>query len=207
MRYRRRGRLPAAAVLRLGSQRGSSPFKVPARIAWAVDLLAVEPQDQILEIGCGPGIAVALVCADLDGGRITAIDRSPTAIERTRARTTGHVAAGRAVLLNVDLAGFHGEPDQFDKAFAVNVNAFWTSPAERECEVLRRVVRPGGVLRLVYGEDPSGRVRDLGARIVPKLERYGFRCDVTVHSAGAMVCVTGRLLKAGARPVHERRVI
>ena len=170
---------------------------MPARVAWAVDLLAVEPREQILEIGCGPGIAVALVCAGLDGGRITALDRSATAIERTRARTADHVAAGRAVLLNVDLAGFHGEPDQFDKAFAVNVNAFWTSPAERECEVLRRVLRPGGVLRLVYGEDPSGRARDLGARIVPKLERYGFRGEVTGHPTGAMVCVTGWLLKAG----------
>lgn len=103
---------------------GRSAIRVPARIAWAVDLLDVAPDDQILEFGCGAGVAVALVCDRLDGGRITAIDRFATAIERTRARNAGHIAAGRAVLHQVDLARFRGEPGQFDKAFAVNVNVF-----------------------------------------------------------------------------------
>lgn len=170
-----------------------STGKVPERIRWAVDLLDVKPGDQILEVGCGPGVAVSEVCRSLDRGRITAIDRSGTAIERARARNAPDVEAGRAALDQVPLGDFRGRRDQFDKAFAVNVNIFWTDDAERECAVLRRVLRPGGVLRLVYDTDPSGRGRDLGGLIVPKLRTHGFRGRVAVHAAGVLVCVTGRL--------------
>jgi SAM-dependent methyltransferase len=60
--------------------------RVPERIDWAVRLLDVAPEDEVLEVGCGPGVAVALVCRRLAGGRITAVDRSGTAIQRATSR-------------------------------------------------------------------------------------------------------------------------
>lgn len=170
-----------------------SAAKVPARVAWAVDLLDVSPGDQILEIGCGPGVAVGLICDRLDGGRIIAIDRSATAIERTRGRNADHVAAGRAVLQKVELAAFRGGAEQFDKAFAVNVNVFWTTSADPECAVLAHVLRPGGTLRLVYGGSASGgRAADVGPAVAANLERHGLATDLSRSPTGEMFCVTGR---------------
>ncbi len=65
--------------------------------------MAVEPTDQLLEIGCGPGVAVSLVCEKLYDGNITAIDRSAKMIETARKRNADHVAAGVASFRTVSL--------------------------------------------------------------------------------------------------------
>ena len=60
--------------------------RVSERLAWAVDTLAIEPADRVLEIGCGHGVAASLVCERLGSGRLTAIDRSHTMIEMAERR-------------------------------------------------------------------------------------------------------------------------
>jgi hypothetical protein len=76
---------------------------VPERIRWAVETLDPGPDDHLLEIGCGPGLAITPICERLVCGRIVAIDRSATAISRAERRNAEHVAAGRAVLRTVAL--------------------------------------------------------------------------------------------------------
>ena len=46
---------------------------VPERLLWAVKVLGLGPDDHLLEIGCGSGAAVALICEQLVGGRTVAI--------------------------------------------------------------------------------------------------------------------------------------
>ena len=63
----------------------------------------MRPSDRLLEVGCGHGVAVSLVCERLTTGTITAIDRSPKMIEMATRRNREHVDAGRAVLEAVAL--------------------------------------------------------------------------------------------------------
>jgi SAM-dependent methyltransferase len=135
---------------------------IPERIRWAVRVMAPHPDDRLLEIGCGPGVAVSLVCEQLAGGRITAIDRSATAIRRAAARNAGHVAAGRAVLRATALESLHPAdlpdgPGGYDKVFAMNVNLFWVRDPARELELIRALLKPGGALFLFYGYGTPGR--------------------------------------------------
>jgi SAM-dependent methyltransferase len=170
------------------------PAAVPARIAWALDRLDVAPGERVLEIGCGPGVAAGLVAERLgEGGRLLAVDRSRTAIARSQVRNAGHVASGLIELRNVDLAGLEVERGSFDKAFAVDVNVFWTATAQAECRVLRHALRPGGVVHLVYGGPGLGAARDVGPGIAAKLERHGFQAELATAHGGTMVCVTGHL--------------
>lgn len=71
---------------------------IPERIRWAVETLAVQPADRLLEIGGGPGLAASLICELLEGGRLLLIDRSETAIKRSRRWNQKHVASGRGCL-------------------------------------------------------------------------------------------------------------
>jgi SAM-dependent methyltransferase len=135
---------------------------IPARIRWAVQTLAPAPDDRLLEIGCGPGVAVSLVCEHLAGGRIVAVDRSPTAIARAAKRNAACVAAGKAVLHTAALeslrpADLPGGPEGFDKVFAMNVNLFWVRSPARELALIGTLLRPGGALYLFYGYGTPGQ--------------------------------------------------
>src|SRR5687768_17742451 len=106
--------------------------KPSERFVWAVDTLALEPADHVLEVGCGHGVAVSLVCERLTSGRITAIDRSKKMIEMAARRNREHVAGGRAVLKTVALEKADFGDERFDKVFAFNVASRPGGPAERE---------------------------------------------------------------------------
>jgi SAM-dependent methyltransferase len=136
---------------------------IPPHIMWAVRIMAPGPDDRLLEIGCGPGVAVAHVCDQLTGGQITAIDRSATAIARAARRNAGCVAAGRAVLRTIALeslvpADLLAGRDGFDMVFAMNVNLFWVRSPARELDLIRAVLRPGGALFLFYGYGTAHQV-------------------------------------------------
>ena len=163
------------------------------RIRWAVELLDVAPSDRILEIGCGPGAAASLVCERLDTGRLTAIDRSAPAVERARTTNAAHVDAGRLVLDRTELARLDAPPAAFDKAFAVNVNLFWTGPALAEGAVLGRVLRPGAQIHLVYAGPAPGSGHEMAPKVAATLRRHGFRTAIRGHDDGGMVCITGHL--------------
>jgi ubiquinone/menaquinone biosynthesis C-methylase UbiE len=98
--------------------------KASERFVWAVDTLEVHPADRLLEVGCGHGVAVSLVCERLTTGTIAAIDRSPKMIEMATRRNREHVDAGRAALEAIALEDADLGDRRFDKIFAFNVAPF-----------------------------------------------------------------------------------
>src|SRR5687767_6618099 len=94
------------------------------RLQTIVDQLEIGPEDRILEIGCGHGVAATLVCERLEGGCLTAIDRSPKMIEAAARRNRAYVEAGKAEFLVRTLDDLDLGSRRFDKVFAVRVRAF-----------------------------------------------------------------------------------
>jgi len=122
---------------------------VTDRLRAVVDGLGVGPGDRVLEIGCGHGIAATLVCERLDGGRLTAVDRSPKMIEAARRRNAAYVEAGTAEFLVARLEDLDLGERRFDTIFAVRVGLFHREP-ERARALAERWLAPGGTLHVAY---------------------------------------------------------
>ena len=157
-------------------------------------MLRVEPGDRLLEIGCGRGLAVGLVCERLVGGTITAIDHSATAIAAARSRNAAHVAAGRASFETVALADVDLPPAAFDKVFAVNVNLFWVRPAVAEVAVVMRLLRPTGTVHLLFEPPSASQSAGLADMVSSVLAAGGFEVTTAVaKSPASLIGVIGRV--------------
>ncbi len=164
---------------------------VPERVRWAVETLGVEPGEHVLELGCGSGVAAALVCERLVEGHVLAIDRSPIEIERARRRNAPHLASGRLALEAVELVDLDVGKARFDKAFAINVNVFWLSPATRELAVVRRALAPGGRFFLFYEAPEPERAREVAQRLAAALHAAAFtEREVLVPTPALVGCVS-----------------
>ena len=115
------------------------------RLRAIVDGLGIRPGDRVLEIGCGHGVAATLVCERLEGGRLTAVDRSPKMIEAAAHRNARFVEDGRAEFLVGELERLELGERRFDKVFAVRVGLFHREP-ERARGLAAPWLAPGGEL-------------------------------------------------------------
>lgn len=166
--------------------------RIAERFRWAVEMLDPAPSDRVLEIGCGHGVAVSLVCERLAGGTVVGIDRSKAMIERATRRNREHVAAGKARFEVVALGDMDvGGPKPFDKLFAVNVPIF-RADAAREAAVVRRLLEPIGVISLFEQHPSASRTRRVTTELETALERYGFAVRTTVSTGtgdSTMTCI------------------
>jgi ubiquinone/menaquinone biosynthesis C-methylase UbiE len=122
---------------------------VSERLRAVVERLAIRPDDRVLEIGCGHGVAATFVCERLDRGRLTAIDRSPKMIAAAERRNAAHVAAGRAEFLVARLEDLDLGDRRFDKVFAVRVGLFQREP-DLAHALVEPYVAPGGKVVSVF---------------------------------------------------------
>jgi ubiquinone/menaquinone biosynthesis C-methylase UbiE len=156
--------------------------RVSERLAWAVETLDVAPYDRVLEVGCGHGVAVSLVCERLVGGRITAVDRSPKMIEMAQRRNRAHAEKARFVAATIEQADLGDEV--YDKVFAVHVAAL--HEPGRALEMVRRRLAPGGRLYL-FSQAPGwtrrGQAEEFGAKLRPVLESAGFGVEALLVKA------------------------
>lgn len=157
---------------------------IPDRVRRAVDALSVHPSEHLLEIGCGNGGAVALICPRLDDGAIVAIDRDSMMIELARERNAAHVGAAKAVIRRMNMNALP-TTDTFDRVFAVNVHTFWRRPVGPELEILKKVLRPNGSLNLFY-ESPAPRAQELARRVVAALDDWH---TTTTHLDGRVMLI------------------
>ncbi|HZM84121.1 MAG TPA: methyltransferase domain-containing protein [Candidatus Limnocylindrales bacterium] len=126
------------------------------RNVWVVSLLAVRPTDRVLEVGFGPGLAVAELARHATRGRVYGIDHSEVMLAQAGRRNAVAIRANRVVLRHAPVDRLPRFDEPLDAVMAVNSVGFWPDPAQ-QLRRLRALLRPGG--RIALASQP----RDVGA--------------------------------------------
>ena len=142
---------------------------------WMVDLLGAGAGDHLLDVGCGPGLAVAGAAAR--GSRAVGVDASSTMVRHAGRRNRASIRRGRVSVHQADAARLPFPDASFTKVGSLNSLQFWTDPARALAE-LHRVLEPGGqvaVVLMARSDDAAGASPPEWVRAtVAHLEDAGF---------------------------------
>ena len=152
---------------------------IPERIRLAVEALDLRTDARVLEVGCGTGVAAALLAARVPDGPVTALDRSATAVGHASQRLARWVDAGIADVVERDLRRFHGDGRSYDVILAINVNDMWTDPDGEHVARLDALLADDGAVHLWYEAPPGGDPLAAGERERAALARAGLVAEVT----------------------------
>lgn len=145
------------------------------RNRWVAALLDVQPEEKVLEIGFGPGLAVAELSRRVGpSGHVYGIDHSAVMLRQASRRSAAAIRAGRVTLVQGTVDRLPPALDgPFDAVLAVNSLGFWPSPAER-LDDLRRRLAPGGRIAIASQPRTPGATRNTSleaARTITELLR------------------------------------
>jgi cyclopropane fatty-acyl-phospholipid synthase-like methyltransferase len=150
------------------------------RLQWAAEVVDAAPDDRILEIGCGNGALVALLCARMQTGTVTAIDRSEKMIEAALRRNRQYVIEGKARFLAEEVADSQFGLGSFTKIVAFNVGAFWKTEAP-ELKRIKTWLAPHGTIYLFCQPPTEESEQDSVERLRRRLEEEGFTVCPTLY--------------------------
>ena len=164
------------------------------RNRWTVDLVDAAHGEFVLEVGCGPGVALEL-CLKRAGVRAVGVDHSDVMIAQAGKRNRRAVKAGRLKLVEGTVETLREGP--FDKAFSINVIQF----VDRAAFVaqMKRLLKPGGLLATTYQPRRANATRadalKLATQLTEVLSAAGFaalRTEELDLKPVPAVCVIGR---------------
>jgi cyclopropane fatty-acyl-phospholipid synthase-like methyltransferase len=121
------------------------------RLRAIVDGMCIRPDDVVLEIGCGHGVAASFICDQLRAGHLVAIDRSKKMIAASIRRNKEHIESGKAEFHVADVLRFDPGVRKFDKILAVRVGLFHRDGAMARSVVEKWLASRGRII-VVYDE-------------------------------------------------------
>ena len=167
------------------------------RSRWAVSLLDIQPADQVLELGFGPGVAIAEL-ARAGAGHVYGVDHSGVMLRQASKRNAAAIRAGRVTLIRASADQLPPALDgPFDAILAVNSLGFWPAPGQRLAD-LRRRLAPGGRLAIASQPRCPGATADTSDRAAREIEALltdaGFTETSThsLHLSPPVACVLAR---------------
>ena len=161
---------------------------------WALRHLEPRSDADVLDVGCGSGMALRLVAQRNTTGRIAGVDLSPTMVALTR-RTNADVPAHRLDVRQGNAMALPFDDASFDVVTATETLYFWPD-AMRGLAECRRVLRPGGWLAVTLemtrdaAERPTLLQRLFGRKFTDRSDAEGLHI-LSGTELTAMVAASG----------------
>lgn len=111
------------------------------------ELLDVQPDDHVLEVGFGPGTLIQMLANRATQGCVAGVDLSEVMVKQATRRNRPFITAGRVELRQGTVSYLPYEDSRFTKVCAVNSFHHWPAP-EAGLQEVRRVLTEGGLLLL-----------------------------------------------------------
>jgi trans-aconitate methyltransferase len=158
-----------------------------------VELLAPQPGEEILDLGCGDGALTEELVAT--GAKVTGVDASPAMVEAARARG-----------LRIDHHDATTLPyeGQFDAVFS-NAALHWIRNAPAVLAGVHRALRPGG--RFVVEMGGHGNIAAIRVALQTVMAAYGIDAEEAAASLFASPAYYRRLLEAAGFRVESIELI
>jgi ubiquinone/menaquinone biosynthesis C-methylase UbiE len=119
------------------------------RNEWTVELVAPRDGETLLEIGSGPGYALARAAARAGRLDLTGLDHSATMVVQARRRLQREAPAGAWRLVEGGMERLDGWPERFDAIWSVNVVQFLPD-LPRAFASIAAALAPGGRVVTTY---------------------------------------------------------
>ncbi|HET8736376.1 MAG TPA: class I SAM-dependent methyltransferase [Pricia sp.] len=117
--------------------------KTIAHARWTADLLDIQSEDKIIEIGFGNGANIKLLLKRAVRGSVTGVDISKTAIEMASKKNAKAISEGRVKLHLAQGNALPSENNVFDKACSV-ATAYVIEDLGAVFKEMFRVLKPKG---------------------------------------------------------------
>ena len=123
--------------------------KTIAHARWTADLLEIQPEDKIIEIGFGNGANIKLLLQKAIRGSVTGAEISKTAIEMASKKNAKAISEGRVKLHLAQGNALPSENNGFDKACSVATAYVIEDPGAVFKEMFR-VLKPKGRAAITF---------------------------------------------------------
>lgn len=130
-----------------GRLAGRIMAKSDADDRWIAELLQVQEEDRVLDVGCGPEVTVALMADQATSGLVVGVDPSVEMLGQAARRNEAAVRMGQTELRRGEVSALPSPDGSFTKACAIHSLYFWPS-LDGGLRELHRVLAPNGLLVL-----------------------------------------------------------
>ncbi len=110
--------------------------------AWVIDLLGIQPNDGVLEVGFGPGVGIELLSKSALAGSVAGVDSSQEMVDQSTVRNAKAIESGRVDLRLGSVENVPFEDNIFNKVVAIDSMQVWPD-AVAGLRELRRGMKPG----------------------------------------------------------------